>query len=367
MDQNQPAQSSVNTSVRSDKKKWSPLAIVLTLSAAFFAIFLVVSGILFMTKGQNSKHGASGSQGLFGNGAVGVIELTGVIMDSKKILKKLERFEDDDDIKAVVMRLDSPGGAVAPSQEIYQAVKNYKKPIISSMGSVAASGAYYVASGTQKIFANPGTITGSIGVIMEFANLSKLYEWAKVQRYSIKTGKFKDAGAEYRDMTAEEKALLQGMVDDVLVQFKTAVSTGRKLTMDQVTAIADGRIFSGNQGKKAKLVDELGTLNDAINEAGKMAGIKGKPTVVYPDKNKKGLMDFIMDNAGQGDSDDSSESQTSSFWSSASAARGTNRGMAGIVTGVIGGLVQAVSGSSENLSESVPMMSPGIYWLWTGH
>ncbi len=329
---------------------------VLTLSAGFFAIFLVISGIFFVMKGSNSKHAAS-SPAIFGNGAVGVLELNGVITDSKKFIKKLKKFEEDDDIKAVVIRLDSPGGAVAPSQEIYQAVENYKKPILSSMGSVAASGAYYVASGTQKIYANPGTITGSIGVIMEFANLSKLYEWAKVERYSIKTGKFKDAGAEYREMTAEEKALLQGMVDDVLVQFKEAVSKGRKMTMAEVTAIADGRIFSGNQAKKAKLVDETGTLHDAIEAAGKIAGIKGEPEVVYPDKAKKSILDLIMDNTQSGDSDESSESQSSIG----------SRGLAGLMSGMIGGVVRAVSGTSHGLPETMPMISPGIYWLWTGH
>ena len=157
-------------------------------------------------------------------------------------------------------------------------------------------------AGPKKIYANPGTITGSIGVIMEFANLSKLYDWAKIQRYSIKTGQFKDIGAEYREMAPDERALLQNMVDDVLVQFKTAVSTGRKLSMEDVTAIADGRIFSGSQAKKAHLVDELGTLDDAINEAGKMAGIKGKPNVVYPSNKKKRLLDFFMN---QNDDDDS--------------------------------------------------------------
>src|SRR4029077_13140783 len=146
----------------------------------------------------------------------------------------------DSDVKAIVLRLNSPGGAVAPSQEIYQAVKNYKKPIVASMSSVAASGAYYVACGAKKVYANPGTITGSIGVIMEFANLEKLYEWAKIKRFSIKTGRFKDVGAEYREMTADERALLQNMVDDVLSQFTLAVSEGRNIPLETVKEIADG-------------------------------------------------------------------------------------------------------------------------------
>ena len=296
-----------------------------------------------MQKSPGAKSTGAGTTALFGNGSVGVIELNGVIMDSRKILKKLDNFEEDSDIKAVVLRLNSPGGAVAPSQEIYQAVKNYKKPIIASMSSVAASGAYYVACGTKKIFANPGTITGSIGVIMEFANLSKLYDWAKVQRYSIKTGKFKDAGAEYREMTSEEKALLQGMVDDVLVQFKQAVSTGRKLSMEDVTAIADGRIFSGSQAKKVKLVDELGTLDDSINEAAKMAGIKGKPSVIYPSKSRKRMLDLFLD---QGRDDDDEESSSESR------------------TGILGQFAKFVAGKA---SADLSVLAPGIYWLWTGH
>jgi protease-4 len=339
----------------SSHKGWSPLAIVLGLSVVFFALFLVISGILFMTKGTAGKSSAHGASAIFGNGSVAVIELKGVIMDSKKILKQLKRFDEDDDVKAVVMRLDSPGGAVAPSQEIYDAVKHYNKPIFASMSSVAASGAYYIACGAQKIYANPGTITGSIGVIMEFANLSKLYSWAKVERYSIKTGKFKDAGAEYREMTADERALLQNMVDDVLVQFKQAVSSGRKLSMEQVTEIADGRIFSGNQAKKAKLVDELGTLEDAIAAAGSAGGIKGKPSVVYPQKNSRSkLLEFLMNQGDQGGEDDS-DSESS------------GRTHLGGLMGSLSNLIHGVSGETANGLEDVALTTPGIYWLWTGH
>jgi protease-4 len=341
MDQSQlPASPSSTSGTSGARKGWSPLAIVLGLSAAFFAVFLAISGIFFMHKSPGAGSGGGSSTALFSNGSVAVIELNGVIMDSKKILKKLERFEDDGDVKAVVLRLNSPGGAVAPSQEIYQAVKNYKKPIVASMSSVAASGAYYVACGAKKVYANPGTITGSIGVIMEFANLSKLYDWAKISRYSIKTGKFKDVGAEYRDMSADERALLQNMVDDVLVQFKTAVSTGRKLSMAEVTAIADGRIFSGSQAKKAHLVDELGTLDDAVNEAGKMAGIKGKPSVVYPSANHKHILDMIFD---QGKDDDDSESSQ------------TRSGLLGRLLGTV----------TNQVANDFSVLSPGIYWLWS--
>jgi len=317
-----------------------PLAWVLGVSAVFFVFFLVISGALYFSR-SGAKMGSHGAAGAFlasGNGAVGVIELNGVIMDSRSTLRKLEDFEESPRIKAVVLRLNSPGGAVAPSQEIYQAVKNYKKPLVVSMSSVAASGAYYVAMGAKKVYANPGTITGSIGVIMEFANLEKLYEWAKIQRYVIKTGKFKDVGAEYREMSPEERALLQNMVDDVLSQFKQAVVDGRKLTMEQVTEVADGRIFSGSQAKNAKLVDELGTLQDAINDVAKMAKVEGKPEIVYPEKSRPRWMDLILDDSTH---DDRSEGSTS---------------LVGTLTGILSGHVE----------KAVTGLEPGIYWIWTG-
>ena len=279
---------------------------------------------------------------MFAGGSVGVIELKGVIMDSRKILKQLDKFEEEDDIKSVVLHLNSPGGAVAPSQEIYQAVRKFKKPLVVSMASMAASGAFYVACGAKKVYANPGTITGSIGVIMEFASLEKLYDWAKIRRYAIKTGKFKDAGAEYREMTDEEKALLQTMVDDVLVQFKEAISKGRGLTPEQVTAIADGRIFSGSQAKAIKLVDELGGLPDAIDDAAKQAKLTGKPHVVYAEDSKRKWLDLLLD--GQSE-EESSEAQVAPI------------GVKGLVQGLIG----------HSLQESVTGLTPGIYWIWNGN
>lgn len=293
--------------VQQPKKRMSPLAVVLALSGVFFVMFLIVSGVFFLLKSPSSgPRGTSPSSRLFSGGSVGIVELNGIIMDSKKTLARLERFEEDPDIKAIVVRMNSPGGAVAPSQEIYEAIRAYKKPLVVSMSSVAASGAYYAACGAKKIFANPGTMTGSIGVIMEFANLQKLYDWAKVQRYVVKTGKFKDIGSEHREMTPEEHKLMQAMVDDVLSQFKQAISTNRKLPMPQVTALADGRIFSGTQAKAAHLIDELGTLQDAVREAAKLGKIKGKPHVVYIEKKRGSLLDLILDEGSSPDGADSS-------------------------------------------------------------
>lgn len=324
-------------------QRLNPLTVVLTLSGVFFVLFLVISGVLFMTRGGGGSRSAVKAPGLFSGGSVGVVELNGAIMDSKKTLERLERMAENDGVKAVVLRLNSPGGAVAPSQEIYEAVKAFKKPLVVSMSSVAASGAYYIAMGAKKVYANPGTITGSIGVIMQFASLEKLYEWAKIKRYALKTGKYKDAGADYREMGGEERALLQGMIDDVLAQFKKAVADGRKLSMEQVDAVADGRIFSGAQAKRAKLVDELGTLQDAINDAAKQAGIKGKPNVLKPAQPRRKFIEMLFDDR------DEEESEAS--------APG-----AGWITRAIRGLGE----SGSPIAAQLEALTPGVYWLWTG-
>jgi protease-4 len=327
------------------KKSRSPLVWILGLSAVFFFLFLIGSGIALLgSSGKSAKHKRGAAGALFSDGSVGILEVSGVIMDSKKTLKRLESFEEDDDVKAVVVRLNSPGGSVGPSQEIYEAVRKFKKPIVSSMGSIAASGAFYIAMGTKKIFANAGTLTGSIGVIMEFANIEKLYEWAKIKRFAIKTGKFKDTGSEYREMTAEDRALLQDLVDDVLLQFKQAVADGRKLPMAAVTPIADGRVLSGSQAKKAKLIDEIGTLQDAVDEAAKLAGLTGKPNVVYPEKSRSKLFEMLLDDR----TDDNAES--------------------GVAPATLfERLAQAFThGSSASLNKTISGLDPGLYWIWQG-
>lgn len=321
------------------KRKVNPLALVLVLSAVFFLIFIVISAALFMRRTQVGWEEHSKKTSIFSlNGAVGVVELNGVIMDSKKTLKDLKRFEDSKDIKAVVLRLNSPGGSVAPSQEIYDAVKTYPKPLVVSMGSVAASGAFYIACGAKRVFANPGTLTGSIGVIMEFANMEKLYEWAKIRRYALKTGRFKDSGSSYRDMQPEEKELLQKMLDDVLAQFKQAVVEGRKMSMEKVSAIADGRIMTGSQAKRAGLVDDLGSIDEAIKAAAKLAGLKDDPRVIYQHKEKFRFMDLFFN--------DDQDEETRSH-------------------GVIPGAISHLLGDIIE-SDAAHATAPGIYWLWNG-
>lgn len=281
---------------------------------------------------------------------VAVIELKGVIMDSKKILKALRKVEKDKRVAAVVLRLDSPGGAVAPSQEIYEAVKKFPKPLVVSMGSVAASGAFYVAMGAKTVYANPGTLTGSIGVIMEFANLEKLYDWAKISRYSIKSGKFKDIGSDNRPMTPEEKAMLQDMILEVLGQFRKAIMDGRKLSATQLDAFADGRIMNGSTALKLKLVDQLGTLQDAIKDAATQAQITTDPTVVYPQNRRPNFFD-LMDLRHEDEDDMDSTSKPGWFDSAVSAVTGR----------------PLPSKALQALDERAAAgLTPGMYLMWNG-
>lgn len=219
---------------------------------------------------------------------IALIRLEGMIVDSREVIKSLRRYRKDPDIKAILLRVDSPGGAVAPSQEIYDTLKAIQsegeKKIVTSMGTVAASGGYYIASATDLIIANPGTLTGSIGVIMELTNLEGLMQKVGVESVTIKSGKNKDVGSPFRKMKAEERAILQNVLDDVHSQFIEAVSEGRSLEIDTVRRLADGRIFSGRQAKKLGLVDELGSLESAIQVAAKLGGIAGEPEVVEIEK-----------------------------------------------------------------------------------
>jgi protease-4 len=230
---------------------------------------------------------------------VGVLEVTGAISDSKKVLKELREFAEADSIKAIVLRVDSPGGAVGPSQEIYEAVRKLKdkKHVVVSMGSIAASGGFYIACAGEKIYANPGTLTGSIGVIFMFYNVQGLLKWAGVQVAPITAGKMKDAGSPFREMTADERAYFRGVLDDVHEQFIQAVAEGRGLSVEAVKPVADGRVFTGRQAKELKLVDALGGLEDAVAEAGRLGGIKGEPKMEYPRKEKRMLAELFGEEA----------------------------------------------------------------------
>jgi protease-4 len=227
---------------------------------------------------------------------VGVIEITGVITDPKETLAQLKEFRNNKNVKAIVLRINSPGGGVGPSQEIYQEVRKTSrvKKIVASMGAIAASGGYYVASAADHIMASPGSITGSIGVIMEFANFQELFKKIGVSAFVLKSGEYKDIGFPLRKMTPQEKALLQAFIDNVHQQFVAAVAQGRKISKEKIQAIADGRILSGEQAKVLGLLDSLGNFEDAIAMAANLGGIKGEPSVVYAKKRKFSLLQYLL-------------------------------------------------------------------------
>ncbi len=215
---------------------------------------------------------------------VGIVEVVGPIIASETTLRHLKEFRENEAIKAVVVRIDSPGGGVGASQEIYQAVKRTarQKPVVISMGGVAASGGYYIAAAAPYIMANPGTITGSIGVIMGYTNVESLLEKIGVYPVVIKSGKYKDTGSPTRELTKEERQLLQGLSDDLHDQFIQDIADGRQMDAAKVRAVADGSVFSGKTALSHGLVDRLGNLNDAVAWAGEEAGLTGKLQMVYP-------------------------------------------------------------------------------------
>lgn len=255
----------------------------------FFAVIIFIAAVLSLMLTFSHK--------LPIGEKVALIRIEGVILDSKSIIEELNENSEDASVKAIVLRVDSPGGGVAPSQEIYEELVKIKgkKKIVVSMGSVAASGGYYVSSPADMIVANPGTLTGSIGVIMEIPNVEGLMNKIGVKTEVIKSGEHKDIGSMFKTMTDEEKEILQSVLDDVHDQFIKAISDARGMEIAVIRKLADGRIFTGRRAKELGLVDELGNLEDAIRLAGKISGIKGKPEVVYK-TNKFSFLDIIRGN-----------------------------------------------------------------------
>ena|SRR6202142_3650743 len=260
--------------------KKNPVLIVLVTAVALGALFF---GIVFLASLLSGNKRTSTTLQVVGADKIALVRLEGLLVTSEHVVEELNAYADDSSIKAIVLRIDSPGGGVVVSQEIYNAVKNARKEgkrVVASMGTVAASGGYYVAAAADKIVANPGTLTGSIGVKMEFANIEKLLEKIGVRGVVVKAGEYKDVGSPFRDMSEPEKKILQDVIDDVHSQFIKAVAEGRNMQEADVRAIADGRIFTGRQALDLKLVDQLGDLADSIKIAGDLVGIKGKPRVI---------------------------------------------------------------------------------------
>lgn len=258
--------------------------------AIFFAALVVISAVIALVQ-----------RDLPLKEKLALIRIEGPIFSSKGVVEELKGYLKDNSIKAIVLRVDSPGGAVVPSQEIFEQVKKAaaKKTVVVSMGSVAASGAYYLSAPAHKIIANPGTITGSIGVIMEVPNLKGLMDKIGIRTEVIKSGRHKDMASAFRDIGREEREILQGLMTDVHDQFIQAVSESRKMPLAEVRSLADGRIFSGRHAKGIGLVDDLGDLEYAIAAAGEMAGIKGEPEVVTK-KERTTLMDLLSGSFSEG-------------------------------------------------------------------
>ncbi len=233
---------------------------------------------------------------LFGGNSVGVLQIEGAIESSRETVQNLKQFGENQSIKAVVVRIDSPGGGVAPTQEIYDAIGKLraKKPVIASLGGVAASGGYYIAAACDQVVANPGTLTGSIGVIMEFGNFEELMRKLGLKGYNIKSGPYKDIGSPLRPLSPEEKTILQSLVDNVYAQFVSAVAKGRKMPEGKVRELADGRVYSGEQAKKLGLIDVLGNMEDAVDLAAKRAGIEGTPEIVYARRQEKSWWEKLV-------------------------------------------------------------------------
>jgi protease IV len=259
--------------------------LVTTLVVLFF---LGISGIVLALLGKGSLFSP--------RERVGVVEIKGLLTDSATVIKQLERYRDDDSIKAIVLRINSPGGAVGPAQEILREVEKLRarKKIVASLGTVAASGGYYIASGANLIMANRGTATGSIGVIMQFTNVEGLTKKIGLDFFNLKAGRYKDVGSPFRPMTPEDKAYLQGLLDNIYQQFLSDVAHNRKIPLARMKTLAEGRIYSGEEAKQAGLVDEFGNLPDAIERAGRLGGIKGKVKAVYPEKESYSLLRLFL-------------------------------------------------------------------------
>jgi protease IV len=234
---------------------------------------------------------------------VGIVPVEGEIFEATTVVEALRSYADNRQVKAIVVRINSPGGAIVPAQEIFAEIRRIRqesgKPVVASLDSVAASGGYYVAAACDRIVANPGSLTGSIGVILQWLNLEDLVKWAKLKPETLTSGSLKDTGSPFREMSDSERAYLQGLVGQMHRQFVRAVAEGRKgkLTEAEVAKLADGRVFTGEEAKQLRLVDDLGNLHDAVMLAGGLAGISGEPETIQPRRRERGLLDLLVGSA----------------------------------------------------------------------
>ena len=284
------------TSTTTTSRPPRPLAVI----GAALVIYLGTAA-LFVAIGSSTLGVSRSGGALFGE-RVAVVELAGLIVDVDDQLRELRAYRDNPGVRAVVIRINSPGGAVAPTQELYEAIRRLRaagKPVVASLGAVAASGGYYVAVAADQIYANPGTLTGSIGVVMQMANLNALMKKVGVEYVVVKSGEFKDVGNFARPMTAEERRILQTLLDDVHGQFIGAVADGRKLDRAEVRRFADGRVFSGSQAKALRMIDALGGLEEAVDGAATLAGLPKPPRVIFP-RRRFSFFDLLRNHLGLG-------------------------------------------------------------------
>ncbi len=266
---------------------------------AFFLFVLAVFSIVYI-----ALHAGSSESGFGGFGdRIGVIDLDGVILSPHPVVDQLKKFGDDSSIKAIILHVNSPGGGVAASEEIYREVKRVrtekKKKIVVSIETVGASGAYYVSSACDKVYADGGSIVGSIGVIAQWVNYGDLLKWAKLKDVVLKTGEFKDTGNPARDLTPAEQAYMQELINNMFGQFVQAVADGRGMKVEDVKAIANGKVWTGEQAASMKLIDGIGDFQTTVDETAKMVGISGEPTLVRPEKDRRTLMDLLMGDVSQ--------------------------------------------------------------------
>jgi len=260
-------------------------------------VLVLILGLIFVISFVAGRWGLfEGRKISLSNDKIAVISIQGVLTSSTDTIKQFKRFEEDEDVKALVLRIDSPGGTVVAAQEIYAEIQKLRenKVVLTSMGNVAASGGYYVASATEEIVANPGTVTGSIGVISEYPNIEELMKKVGLRSEVMKSGRFKDLGNPTREMTVEERKILQDLIDNIHMQFIRDVALGRGRTVEEIEPLADGRVFTGEQAKENGLVDRLGSFEDALDRAAELAGIEGKPVIIYPEEKRKKIWEYLV-------------------------------------------------------------------------
>jgi protease-4 len=266
---------------------------------AFFLFVLAVFSLVYLT-----LHSGTNEAGFSGFGdRIGVVDLEGVILSPQPVVGQLKKFADDSSIKAIILHVNSPGGGVAASEEIYREVKRIrvekKKRVVVSIESVGASGAYYIASASNKIYADQGSIVGSIGVIAQWMNYGDLLKWAKLKDVVIKSGEFKDTGNPSRDLTPAEQAYMQSLIDNMFGQFVQAVADGRSMKFNDVKTIANGKVWTGEQALSMNLIDNVGDFEAAVKDTAKSVGISGDPTLVRPDKDRKTMLDLLTGDISQ--------------------------------------------------------------------